>query len=416
MNLKRKIATAIATGGLLLNLLSPAAFAATTIEISGNGSSSDNTTTVNQTQSNTVVQNNNATINNNVDATSNTGGNSANDNTGGSVTVDTGNARTTVDVTNRANSNTADVNNCNCSGDTTVKISGNGTSSDNNVNLDTTHTNSVFQTNTANFNNRIDANARTGDNRANDNTGGDVMVRTGSATSDVTVNNAANANTAMIGNGSGTHRGGTLSATISGNGSRSDNTIDLDISNDSTIVQDNNANFRNRIDANSRTGDNRADDNTGGDVTIDTGNARSMVDIDNMANFNSASSDCGCLLDLTAKISGNGTESDNRLTADLTNDLSVFQGEERSGNRARFDNLVDANSRTGDNRSDDNTGVPHDGILVFTGNSTSDHTISNEANRNIFGPSTGADFSLGGTSLDFSFNLNDLLGFLMLHR
>src|SRR3989344_2219435 len=161
-NLKKQIISVIAAGTLALQLATPA-FASTTLQISGNGSNSDNTTNVTLTQTTTVVQENNAAVTNNVDADADTGKNDANDNTGGDVSIETGDAETNVDVSNTLNHNSADVACC-LSGDTEVLISGNGTHSDNEVELEQESTTEVFQTNNAEVKNDVYADADTGKN------------------------------------------------------------------------------------------------------------------------------------------------------------------------------------------------------------------------------------------------------------
>ena len=66
----------------------------------------------------------------------------------------------------------------------------------------------------------------------------------------------------------------------------------------------------NDVDADAKTGENEAEFNTGGDVMIDTGDAKVIAEVDNSVNFNYADVDCGCTWDVTAKIAGNGAEAD----------------------------------------------------------------------------------------------------------
>ena len=151
MDYKRKIGTAIATGALLLNAFAPLAFAETTITINGNGSGSNNDANVSLNQETKVEQKNDAQVNNDVEVNADTGDNDANNNTGGDVSIDTGNAEGNVNVTNSLNANSASVDCCN-TGDSTVKISGNGSNSDNNVNLDMDNKTEVKQDNKAKVN------------------------------------------------------------------------------------------------------------------------------------------------------------------------------------------------------------------------------------------------------------------------
>ena len=128
---KKKLASAIAAGALLLNLATPA-FAGITIEISGNGSDSENEAEVEFEHEVEVNQQNWADVLNDVEVEAETGGNEAEDNTGGDVSIETGDAETNVTVSNSLNSNVAEVDAC-CLGDVDALISGNGSESSNEV-------------------------------------------------------------------------------------------------------------------------------------------------------------------------------------------------------------------------------------------------------------------------------------------
>lgn len=404
-----KITTAFATGAVLLNALAPLTFAQTSLVISGNGTDSASTATVSTTNTTTVVQDNNANINNTVNVNSDTGNNSASDNTGGNVEIETGDATTDVTVTNMVNNNSATVDACCDSGDTEVLISGNGSDSANDVVLNRNNTVTLSQENDAHVNNHVDVDADTGDNDADDNTGGDVEITTGDVDTTIKLSTVANANSATIGGGNG--NGGTLSAWITGNGTDSDNDIDLDLANYVTLVQDNNANVDNHVDVDGDTGNNDADDNTGGEVYITTGDADATVEVDNMVNFNGADVDaCGCLGDLEAKISGNGSDSDSTIGFDADNTLTAFQT-----NQADLDNDVDVDGDTGDNDADDNTGeVDADSDpSVTTGDTDTTVELQNAGNSNSF----GQDFSdlLEELDFDFEFDFSGLLSLFMGH-
>lgn len=79
--------------------------------IKGNGESSTNSITVQETSSVTVVQGNSAEVSTNVDINANTGGNTINGNSG-SANLTTGNVTTDVTVTNILNSNLASATCC----------------------------------------------------------------------------------------------------------------------------------------------------------------------------------------------------------------------------------------------------------------------------------------------------------------
>ncbi len=412
-NLNKQIFSVIAAGTMVLNIATPA-FAGTTIELSGNGTESDNKAIVNQNSNTTVTQSNVADIKNNVDIKSNTGGNDANSNTGGNVKVETGDATSNVTVKNTVNSNAANVDCCD-TGDTNVLISGNGEDSDNFVKLNQNHDTTLTQRNEANVENDVDVDSNTGDNDAEDNTGGDVSIETGDANATVKVGTTANANWARIG---GSSNGGSLTARITGNGEDSDNKIKLNNGGDVTLTQWNLADIENDVDVDSDTGYNDANDNTGGDVMIETGDADTDVTVDNMVNFNAADVNCGCLLDdVLAKISGNGEDSDNKIIANLGGDTTATQANELDC-AGHHDSCadVDVDGDTGHNDANDNTGeVDADSDpSIETGDADATVKVNNSGNSNAFGVDMD-DLDLpdfGGLHFSFSFDLGDLLDLL----
>jgi hypothetical protein len=105
MNFKQKLTTSFAAGAIMLSTFAPAAFAATNVHVSGNGSRSNNDVSVTQEYRTTIDQRNNADFNNTVRVNSNTGNNRASGNTGGDVFLGTGDANTSVHISNRANMN-----------------------------------------------------------------------------------------------------------------------------------------------------------------------------------------------------------------------------------------------------------------------------------------------------------------------
>src|SRR3989344_1822083 len=368
-----KAGTGIATAAIIAQGFAGVALATLDVEISGNGANSDNTANVtvqNQTQ---VQQNNTANITNNVDVSADTGKNDANKNTGGDVDITTGNATTTVGVSNTANANVADVNEC-CVGDLNVKISGNGAKSDNDATVRVANRTWVDQNNYAKIKNDVDVDSDTGKNDANGNTGGSVSITTGNSSSDVAVSNTANKNVATVGNGSG---GGTLSVVISGNGWNSDNTANVAVRSQTGVRQYN--------------------------------TARITKDVDS----------CGCILDGTVKIAGNGAKSDNDANvrlASLTavqqnNDFSCGYGHRRgndvnssseNGHKSTPCNDVNVDLDTGKNDANGNTGDPGGDPSVTTGNAEADVVVETTANTNVVGDA-GFDFDfpeidLGGSS------------------
>lgn len=190
--------TSAALVALSALLVSAAPALATTIEVSGNGADSSTTANVSVTQTVNILQNNNADINNDVAAKANSGKNDASDNTGGDVSIETGDALVKVSADNKANSNTQKLG---CCGDLSaaVKVSGNGSDSNNEVSLSLSNEYSVEESNNLDIDNDIFVFSNTGDNKAEGNTGGDVRIRTGDANALVAIDNKGNENVIIIG-------------------------------------------------------------------------------------------------------------------------------------------------------------------------------------------------------------------------
>jgi hypothetical protein len=327
------------------------------------------------------------------------GHNSASDNTGGSVGISTGNTVVELDVTNLVNNNRAEVSGCDtCDGDTDVLIQGNGTSSDNDVNLGLSNTVWVDQSNVADIENDFDVDTDTGWNHADDNTSTDeVAIQTGSARVELSAATLANSNAALVGGGTGDGRN--LSVQILGNGSDTDNTVNLGMDDSIVVWQDNVANIENDFDIDGDTGHNHADDNTGGDVLVGTGSFVALATVDNMANFNAANVDCDCLMDVTAKVSGNGTESDSDINASLGGTVFVDQANSCGGflmpslfdfdffNNDCIENDINIDGDSGWNTLDDNTGDPGVDPMTQTGSVGTAIDVDNSSGVNIYGAS-----------------------------
>lgn len=178
---------------------------ATTINVSGNGADSSNSVHLQSTTQTFVTQTNNANIANSVGASATTGDNSTSNNTGGDNSIDTGNAQASVAITNSANQNSSQLATSGCcdgSGNSqtsvSVNVEANGATSQNTVSLNLTNTNVVNVTNNTRLNNDVEVVADTGHNVADSNTGGNVRITTGDATTSVTISNNVNRNDTVI--------------------------------------------------------------------------------------------------------------------------------------------------------------------------------------------------------------------------
>src|SRR4030067_2780188 len=112
---------------------------------------------------------------------------------------------------------------------------------------------------------------------------------------------------------------------IIGNGYDSENEVEVELENETSVYQHNKAIVVNDIDADAETGENDANQNTGGAGGILTGKATTSVAISNMLNSNSAFVDCCAAGDTEIKIAENGAESENEVEVEHDNDISIYQ-------------------------------------------------------------------------------------------
>jgi hypothetical protein len=424
MTFNKRIITAIATGAVLLNAMAPLALAADDVTVTGNGAFSNSTVNLSTNNTTNVSQTNLANVTNNITSNATTGGNSSSFNTGGNTKILTGNATTNVDVTNKLNLNKADLSGCGTCGTdpVNVTISGNGAGSPNanvstNIPLGDPSSNTVNVTRNSNVNltqdnvaqvsNAIKADSKTGGNDSSLNTGGSSVIWSGDASSNVNVDNEANANIAKIGGGGQTDPSDS-SVVITGNGAFSNNKANLNASSAITLVQDNIAQIANEVDADAKTGKNDASFNTGGLTGIVTGNATTNVDVANLANFNSADVSCDCVLnDLNTKIGGNGAESQNEVSSRTNDRLANLQD-----NGTLLGNDVQGQGKTGLNDLGFSTADPGNDPILSTGDSVSNTNVTNAGNANIL--DKGVDFHMGSWDIHAQFDFSSLLSHLML--
>src|SRR3990170_2829791 len=173
---------------------------------------------------------------------------------------------------------------------------------------------------------------------------------------------------------------------ISGNGANSDNTANVAVSDQTQVTQNNTANITNNVNVSADTGKNDANKNTGGDVDITTGNAKTTVGVSNTANANVADVNGCCVGDLNVTISGNGAKSTNEANVGVSNTTYVDQD-----NYAKIKNNVDVDADTGKNDANGNTGGS---VSITTGNADTTVAVSNTANKNV---ATVGNGSGGGT-------------------
>ena len=167
--------------------------------------------------------------------------------------------------------------------DVTADISGNGSGSINSIYIKNKSNCEVYQKNSTAVLTEIESSASTGGNTANGNTGSDVTIDTGNATSTVGVSVEGSSNTASNpccckceGCDSQWAEHGAL---ISGNGESSINSVTLKKEKTSKVKQKNKTEVLTGVLSKAKTGKNKAKNNTGGTVDVTTGNAASTVDV-----------------------------------------------------------------------------------------------------------------------------------------
>lgn len=257
--------------------------------------------------------------------------------------------------------------------ETTIEIMGNGAGSDNDVTVDTIHTNTVVQTNVSDVDNDVTVDANTGRNDANRNTGGDVEIDTGDVEANVEIVNSLNSNSADV---ASCDCDGELDVLIEGNGADSINTVDHTSTSDTIVGQINDTTVDNVVDVVANTGRNDANRNTGGDVEISTGDVDSEIVIVNSAGTNSARvGGDGGGRSLSARIVGNGADSVNDIILDATQIISIIQD-----NVTDIDNDIDVDADTGRNDANRNTGGD---VEIDTGDAIVDVLVDSATGFNV---------------------------------
>lgn len=268
------ILTTLAIMGLFFAI---SAVHAEELVISGNGSGSDSQIQVSLNATTTVEQSNQANVVNDVGVSANTGDNTASSNTASQTAINTGNINSDTSIQNSVNTSNVNLNCCPNEPNANVNISGNGSSSDNSVSLNQNQNTQINVNQNAYINNTVNGSANTGLNNANDNTHGDVSIATGNIDVKDDVKNHGINNS----NVSAPQGGSDLQIKISGNGSDSNSSVNLSISNNLKINVNNYSDIQNSNSWDLNTGGNHADGNSGGSVTISTGDINLNTKIEN---------------------------------------------------------------------------------------------------------------------------------------
>ncbi len=398
------------------------------ISNTGNGSDSDNDSSSDTNNSTETNQDNSATIDNYLSGSSISGSNSGSENVG-NTTVQTGDASLLATISIGANQNS--ISPSSTSGSTSpISISNdsNGTGSNNDASHSSTNTDTSNQTNTGVVVNNAYLESVSGENSASKNVG-DTAIISGDSNLGATVITGINTNLDGVAiaqfDVNDNHTGDIIlafptasacTATVcgvpvgsvsnTGNGSDSENDASLDSTNTSTTNQINSADLTNNLVFEANSGDNTAEDNTGGDSTITSGDANVSANVVSFLNNNIVGNGTPVLVgvvnifgeligdiimpDLDAAFAdssqtnvsniGNGSGSDNTASLDSTNTSTTNQS-----NVANINNNIGIDATTGQNVTDDNTYAFGEGGDVETGDVSVDANVINIANNNVAG-------------------------------
>lgn len=160
----------------------------TNVEISGNGSESQNTVIFEQTNSTDVEVFQNVIIKNNIVGYANTGGNTSSENSG-DVSIKTGDVKVESVIRNLANASL--VSTSGGGSDSSVKVFENATGSENEINAFLNNKTNVFTHTSTDIENFLTWDLNTGKNKANKNNG-DVTIETGDISLQLFIENLAN--------------------------------------------------------------------------------------------------------------------------------------------------------------------------------------------------------------------------------
>ena len=255
----------MALGLLLVFGQGPTMAKALEIVITDNGSGSNNEVQTQVETSTNIEQSNESNISNEVVTEANTGGNEASGNTGGDINLTTGDVNQNLSIENSVNSSVVETE-C-CPQDASVNISGNGADSENGVFLALNNNTDVYIGQNADVKNKIKGVANTGENTANSNTNGNVSIDTGNIYAGGSIENGPiNIHSVRVPSG-----GGDYSLKIVENAASSINEIAAWFDNDNYVFVNNEADIFNFVNWDLNTGRNNANGNTGGDVSIKTG-------------------------------------------------------------------------------------------------------------------------------------------------
>jgi len=302
-----------------------------------------------------------------------------------------------------------------------VVNSNNGANSTNTATVNEDSASNTFQNNDADVLNNVVLDSDTGNNIASRNTGGDSTITTGDANVSANIMTLANNNIAgdliyavvnifgdLVGNIILPQESiDSLKAANTGNGSNSDNTTNINLSDSKVANQFNNADIQNNLIFDANTGGNDTSRNTGGDSSVSTGDSNIEAQVINIANLNIIDGDAwlvivneagnwiGKIIGTDGNVFGSvllefamGNDGSINVTNDENGDKSTntavvnqSTSEELTQiNDAKIVNNVHLSANTGDNSASRNT---NGDSTITTGDANIIANLINFANNNI---------------------------------
>lgn len=295
----------------------------------------------------------------------------------------------------------------------------NGAGSQNTGMITDESTNTTNQDNSATLSNNLNASANSGANSASKNVG-NSSIKTGDAVASGTITNLVNNNLAgvtvsefnviedyvgdleldfeancVLGCG-----GQSVNIENNSNGEDSINTGEVNSAVSDELFQTNEIVLENNLTLEANTGENAANKNTGGDTSIETGDATVVGNILNILNNNFAGNVLYGVVNIIGDLTGdiilseeqasklfannvnlentnNGANSTNNASSSGTEDLLYYQF-----NSADIVNNIDIEANTGENLASGNTNGNNQ---IDTGDANVDVNVINIANNNFIG-------------------------------
>ncbi|MEX1997412.1 MAG: hypothetical protein WEA04_01915 [Candidatus Andersenbacteria bacterium] len=275
-----------------------------------------------------------------------------------------------------------------------------GADSDNTIGVEVERERTTTVANDAVINNEINAQAITGQNEANKNTGG-AQIATGDANVQATTVNIANTTVkdgslfiAVVnifgdwlgdlfygGSALGTTATGPASVVVaearsSETGADSANTIDINYDRHQETTIDNEADLATTLNATIDTGSNRASRNTGG-ALIDTGDGALALHARSAANLTGIAGAAGVGIAIQGLNETTGANSQNRIRAHINDEHIMTINNDANVSTVIGDRQVPAMVNTGNNVANQNTL----GAMIMTGDIAAEVAIHNLVNQ-----------------------------------